>query len=73
VYEVVHDGSTTTIDASDVDLSYITKAMVFGTFALSAASDYEMLSGNAYGEYVTLANALTATTTFDLMVWGYGS
>lgn len=71
VAEVTHDGSITTIEATDLDLNYIDYAIVNGIFALSAMSDYDYLSGATSGTYVTLANALTSTTKCVIRAWGW--
>ena len=71
VYEVTHDGGTTTVDASDVGLNYIDYAMTRGMVALSAVADYSYLSGATSGLYVTFANALSASAVDVLEVWGY--
>lgn len=71
VYKVTHDGSTTTINASDLGMNYI-EAMVITPFtALSAVADYSVLSGTTTGTYVTVANALSSGAIDMVQAWGY--
>ncbi len=72
IYEVTHDGSVTTIDASDLDLNYIDYAIVNGLTALSAIADYDYLSGvTGSAKYVTFANALSAASVCVVQAWGW--
>lgn len=72
IYEVTHDGSATTIDASNLDLNYIDYAVVNGLTALSAVADYDYLSGVTGGNtYVTFANALSASSIAVVQAWGW--
>lgn len=70
IYEVTHDGSTATINASNLELNYIDYALIHGKFALSAVSDFTYMSDTT-GLYVTINNALTATTIDIIEAWGY--
>jgi hypothetical protein len=70
VYEVTHDGSTTTIEASDLDMNYIDYALVRSITALSSVADFDYLSGTVSGPYVTLANALSASAKCAIEAWG---
>ena len=72
IYEVTHDGSATTIDASNLDLNYIDYAIVNGLTALSSIADYDYLSGVTGGaQYVTFANALSSATVCVVQAWGW--
>ncbi len=72
IYEVTHDGSATTIDASNLDLNYIDYAIVNGLVALSAVADYDYLSGTTGGApYVTFANALSSGAVCVVQAWGW--
>jgi hypothetical protein len=72
IYEVTHDGSATTIDASNLDLNYIDYAIVNGLTALSAVADYDYLSGTTGGApYVTFANALSSSSVCVVQAWGW--
>ena len=70
VYEVTHDGSATTVNASDVGLNYIDYGLVRSNFALSAVADIPRLSATS-GTFVSFADATTATTVDVLEVWGF--
>lgn len=70
-YEVTHDGSETSIDASDLDMNYIDAAMAGpGTQVLSATSvayaDLTTTSGNSIA-----FTALSAGATS--IIWAFGS
>lgn len=72
VYEVTHDGSATTIDASNLDLSYLDYAIANGMTALSSVADYDYMSGvTGTSPYVTFANALSAGTVCAVQAWGW--
>jgi hypothetical protein len=72
IYEVTHDGSATTIDASNLDLNYIDYAIVNGLTALSSVADYDYLSGTTGGSpYVTFGSALSASTVCVVQAWGW--
>lgn len=71
VYEIQEDGSTTTIDASAIDLNYIDYAVVHLLGVMSAVTSYQYLSGALSGTYVTLANAGDASEKCVIQAWGY--
>lgn len=72
IYEVTHDGSATTIDASNLDLNYIDYAIVNGLTALSSIADYDYLSGTTGASpYVLLANALSSGSICVVQAWGW--
>lgn len=70
VYEVTGDGSTTTVDASDLDLSYIDYAIVNGISVLSGVADYAYLSTTS-GTFVVLGNATSTPCDFAIQAWGW--
>jgi len=71
IAEVTHDGSVTTVEATDLDLNYIDYAIVNGITALSSVADYDYLSGAVSGTYVTLGSALSASSKFVIRAWGW--
>ena len=70
VYEVTHDGSATTMNASDFGLNYIDYALTRSNTVLSGVADVPRLSDTS-GTFVTFGAATTATTIDLLEVWGY--
>ena len=71
VYEVTHDGSETSIDASDLGLNYIDYSLLDNKGALSSdAADFNYM-GTATGTYIGMTNALSASAVDVLQVWGY--
>jgi hypothetical protein len=72
LHEVTHDESTTTIDASDLGMSYIDYALVTPvTLTDTITGDkMHMLSDGGPGKTVTLANALSVGDLFALEAWG---
>lgn len=70
IYEVVHDGSATTILASDIELNYIDYSIIHGKFALSSVADFTFMSDTT-GIFATINGALTATTVDIIEAWGY--
>lgn len=70
VYEVTHDGSATTVDASSLGLNYIDYALVNSKTALSSVADLARLS-TVTGTNVLLGAALSADTVDIIQVWGY--
>ena len=71
VYEVVPDGSVTTINASDLDLNNIDYAVVQLIAPMSAVGSWQYLSGATSGKYVTLAGAGDASDVIAIMAWGW--
>ena len=71
IFEVTHDGSVTTVEATDLDMNYIDYAIVNGMTALSSVADYDYLSGTVSGTYVTLAGALSSSSKFVIRAWGW--
>jgi len=70
IYEVAHDGSALTVDASDLGLNYIDYAMCRNKSGSTAYTD-GLLSGNAYGPYIAIANALSDSADVDIIeAWG---
>lgn len=69
VYEVTHDGSATTVNASDVGLNYIDYAIATSNTALSGTADVPRLSVTA-GTFVAFGAATTASTIDVLQLWG---
>ena len=70
VYEVTHDGSETSIDASDVGLNYIDYSMLDNLGALSSdAADFNYM-GTTSGKAIAMTSALSASAVDVLQVWG---
>lgn len=70
VYEVTHDGSATTIDASAIDMNYIEYGIILPVTALSSVADVPRLSGTTSGEYVTMV-AMSADSVNTFMAFGW--
>ncbi|OFW61315.1 MAG: hypothetical protein A2W01_11210 [Candidatus Solincola sediminis] len=70
LYEITHDGSVTTINATDIDMNYIEAAIPVTTNVLSGVADVDRLSGTTSGPFITVV-AMTATSTFMLQAWGW--
>ena len=73
LYEVTHDESTTTINATDVGLNYIDYALVVPVTLTTTidGSKMHMLSDGGPGKTVTIANALSAGEIFSFEAWGW--
>lgn len=71
VYEVTHDGSATTINASDLGMNYIEYMVLGPVTALSSVADFPILSGTTYGTYVTYSGALSSGAIDVVQAWGY--
>ena len=71
VYEVTPDASATTINASDIDLNYISYAVPHLKDALTAVAAHCYFTGNAYGTYVVLGATHTGSETVVVQAWGY--
>ena len=69
VYEVTSDTSTT-INASDLDMNYIEYAVLTPVTAMSSAADYPILSGTTTGQYVTIVSQ-DASNVVAIMAWGW--
>jgi hypothetical protein len=71
VYEVTHDGISTTIQANDLNLTYIEHITPSPRTALStAADDFPGISGTTTGLYVTI-RACSADAVTALKAWGW--
>ena len=70
VYEVTHDGSATTVDASDVGLNYIDYALSRPWTPLSDVTDWPDMSVSA-GIFVAFKDAASADAIDILEFWGY--
>lgn len=70
VYEVTHDGSITTVDASDVGLNYIDYAMSRSWTPLSDITDWPDMSVTT-GTWVAFKDAASADAIDVLELWGY--
>ena len=70
VYQITHDGSETSMDASDFGINYINYAIPINAFALSGVADMPLLSGDS-GTSIAFKDAITATTLTDLIIFGY--
>ena len=70
VYEVTHDGSATTVDASAVGLNYIDYAIAHSKTALSSVADLARLS-TVTGTNVLFGGALSSGAVDILELWGY--
>lgn len=72
LYEVTADGSTTTINASDIDLNYIDHAIMSPQrAALSSVADYNYLSVAGASIAIAMADAGSADAVMDLQAWGW--
>jgi len=73
LYEVSHDGSTVTINANDIGMSYIDYALVTPVTLTTTitGNKMHMLSDGGPGKTVTIANALSAPEKFALEAWGW--
>ena len=71
VYEVTPDASATTINASDLDLNYITYAVPFLKDVLTAVASHAYFTGAATGTYVVLGATHTASETVVVEAWGW--
>ena len=67
-FSVTLDGSTTDINASDLDLHYIISAMVT---AVSVASNIACYLDTTAGATITLGTTHAADDTINLWVWGF--
>jgi len=65
---VTLDGSTTDINASDLDLHYIISAMVT---AVSVASNIASYLETTAGATISLGTTHAADDTINLWVWGF--
>ena len=63
-YDVTHDGSETSIDASDLDLNYIETAMVAG----GTTTDYPDLT-TTYGSSIAMTALSSGAVT---VLWAIG-
>jgi len=71
VYEVTHDGANTTINASDLNLTYIEHATVTPRVALSAdGTNMPVISGTTSGHYITILAGLAADVS-AIKAWGW--
>jgi len=70
VYEITHDGSATTVNASDLGMNYIEYAVMGPVTALSSQADFPRLSGTTYGPYVVMV-ALSSGAKDVIQAWGY--
>jgi len=71
VYEVTHDGSNTTIQASDLNLTYIEHATVTPKVALSSdATNMPVISGTTTGHFITILAGL-ADDVSAITAWGW--
>lgn len=71
VYEVTHDGSETSMDASDFDLSYIYSAIPGGgTIVLSATSTVGIDLPTNHGSSISMT-AMSSGATTILWLLGY--
>ena len=71
IYEVTGDASATTIAASDLDLTYIDYAIPHLKDVLTAVAAHTYFTGDATGEYVVLAAAMTASEVAVVEAWGW--
>jgi hypothetical protein len=69
VFEITHDGSATTIDASSVGLNYIDYALATSKTALSSVADLARLSTTA-GESIQFGGALSSGAVDVVQFWG---
>ncbi len=69
VYEVTHDGSATTVDASSLGLNYIDYALVRSKTAMSSVADMARLSTTA-GSNVLFGGALSSGAIDIVEAWG---
>lgn len=70
VYEVTHDGSATTIDASDLDMNYIEYAIALPYTALSSVADVPRISGTTSGSFV-LITAMSSGSVNSIIAYGW--
>lgn len=70
VYEVTHDGSVTTIEASDIGLNYIDYMLCRSNTALSSVADNPRMSVTA-GTFAALGAVASSATVDIIEVWGY--
>lgn len=70
VYEVTHDGSLTTIDASALDMNYIEYAIALPITALSTVADYPRISGTTSGSFVTMV-AMSSGSVNTIIAYGW--
>ena len=70
VYEITSDGSTTTVNASDLGMNYIEYAVLTPVSAMSSAADYPILSGTTTGTYVTMV-AQDSANINCIEAWGW--
>jgi len=70
VYEVTHDGSATTIDASNLDMHHIEYAFLHPITALSSVADLPRLSGTTSGPFVTMV-AMSSGSVNSIIAYGW--
>lgn len=70
IYEVTSDGSSTTINASDLEMNYIEYAVLTPVTAMSAVADFPYLSGTTSGTYVTII-AQDSANVIAIEAWGW--
>jgi len=72
LYEITGDGSTTTINATDLGMNYIDWAIMSPQkAALSSVADYNYLSESGPSIALTMAGAGSSGATMDLQAWGW--
>jgi hypothetical protein len=71
IYEITHDGSATTINASDLEMNFIEYAVMSPVSELSAVADFPWLSGTTTGQFVTMRGALSSAAINAIMAWGW--
>jgi hypothetical protein len=72
LYEVTADGSTSTINATDINLHYIDHAILSPQkAALSSVADYNYLSESGASIALTMAGTGSSAAVMDLQAWGW--
>ena len=74
VYQITGDGSTTTINASSLDLNYIDYSILMPpkvAMSSEVATDHNFLSVAGGTIAIGLADAGSSGAIWDLMAWGW--